>query len=244
MNWWLPPRSHHKEILDAQAIPQQDLEENLQDLRRLNVWLGSRWVIRTTLRRLWQAAGTPSQWRILDIGTGAGDIPAALTRWRPPIDMGLTTVAIDARWQVIRYARQATELPMAMLQADGLCLPFRAGSFDVAVCSTMLHHLAWHEGVALLREMAAVARHGVIVNDLVRGWGHYYGAKLLLPLLSRNRLTLHDGPLSVLRAYNVPEVRGMAQEAGLTGASVRHVLMYRLLLVYRPPGTKAVQHDT
>jgi hypothetical protein len=72
------------------------------------------------------------------------------------------------------------------------------------------------------------------VNDLRRSWLHYGGARLLLSIMSRNRLTRHDGPLSVLRAYRVDEVRQMASMAGLRGARVSPVLGYRWLLVYTP----------
>jgi hypothetical protein len=106
--------------------------------------------------------------------------------------------------------------------------------FDVVVCSTMLHHLEWQDGVALLRAMAAVARYGVIVNDLVRSWLHYYGARGVLAVLSHNRLTRHDGPLSVLRAYRVSEVRAMANAAGLHNVQVHKALGYRWLLLYTP----------
>jgi 2-polyprenyl-3-methyl-5-hydroxy-6-metoxy-1,4-benzoquinol methylase len=238
MNWLSPPRSAHKELLDAPEVLAHDLQENLDDLRRVNFFLGSRWLVLSTLRRLWYAAGAPAHWRVLDIGTGAGDIPAALARWGQGHGIQSTIVAIDQQWQVARYARAALLPPSAVLQANGLCLPFQPRSFDVVVCSHVLHHLDWQEGITLLRAMATVARHGVVVNDLVRSWLSYCGARMLLPLLSRNRLTLHDGLLSVLRAYRVKEVRGMAQAAGLTSAQVRSVLTYRLLLVYVPPDSK------
>ena len=41
------------------------------------------------------------------------------------------------------------------------------------------------------------------------------GAWLTLHLLTRNRFTLHDGPLSVRRAYTLAEVRALLAEAGL-----------------------------
>jgi hypothetical protein len=107
----------------------------------------------------------------------------------------------------------------------------------------MLHHLAWQDGIALLQAMAAVSRYGVVVNDLVRSWLSYYGAKLLLPVLSSNHLTRHDGPLSALRAYSVGEVREMAQAAGLAGARVHAVLTYRLLLVYTLPTDRRQAYD-
>jgi ubiquinone/menaquinone biosynthesis C-methylase UbiE len=128
---------------------------------------------------------------------------------------------------------------LTLVQADGVCLPFHARTFDIVVCSTMLHHLDWHQGIALLHSMAAVARYGVVVNDLVRSRLPYYAARLVLPVVARNHVTRHDGPLSVLRAYSVEEVREMARLAGLAPAHVCTALGYRFLLVYVPPTGKA-----
>lgn len=233
--WLLPPRSQDKELLDAEAIPQRDLQDNLDDLRWLNRYLGSHWVICAALYCVWQGLGSPQQLRVLDVGTGAGDIPVVLQGWSQRQGIRLTIVAVDNHQGVIDYARRV--VPCAtidLVRADGLHLPFRPRTFDVAMCSTMLHHLDWQQGVALLQALAAVARHGVIVNDLRRSWFHYGGAWLLLSVLSRNRLTRHDGPLSVLRAYRVDEVRQMASAAGLQGARVSTMLGYRWLLVYTP----------
>ena len=243
--WLRPARTHRKELLDVPDVPVRELRGNLGDLQWLNRYLGSQWVVLAALRRLWRYAGCPKSWRILDVGTGAGDIPAALMRWGQSQGVHLTAVAIDNHWQVMQYARAVLQPSpaLAVLLADGLQLPFRARTFDVVVCSTMLHHLEWQEGIALLRAMAAVARYGVVVNDLVRSWPHYYGAKLLISVLSRNRLTRHDGPLSVLRAYSVGEVRDMAHAAGLAGARVHTVLTYRLLLVYTLPTGRRQAYD-
>jgi SAM-dependent methyltransferase len=141
-------------------------------------------------------------------------------------------VAVDYHAGVARYARSALPTSIAVLQADGLHLPFPAQTFDAVVCSSMLHHLDWHAAVALLRAMAAVSRYCVVVNDLRRSRLHYYLACGLLPAISRDRLTRHDGPLSVLRAYTAPEVRHMAHLAGLAEARVQTVLTYRWLLTY------------
>ena len=113
----------------------------------------------------------------------------------------------------------------------------------MVVCSTMLHHLDWQQGITLLHGMAAVTRYGVIVNDLVRSWLHYYAARVVLSLLSRHHVTRHDGPLSVLRAYSPGEVRDMARLAGLAPAQVYTALGYRLVLVYVPPvGAREALH--
>jgi hypothetical protein len=111
------------------------------------------------------------------------------------------------------------------------------------ICSTMLHHLDWQQGIALLQSMAAVARHAVVVNDLVRSRLHYYAARLLLAVMACHPVTRHDGSLSVLRAYSVGEVREMVRLAGLASAHVSTVLGYRFVLVYEPPAQQKAATD-
>ena len=243
MNWsalkalWLPPRSQQQEWLDADDIPVRDLHGNLTDLRWLNRYLGSHWLLLRAFQRLWYGAGCPRRLRVLDVGTGAGDIPELLTRWGRRRGVRLAIVAVDNHRGVLQYmhAVQPPRSDITLVQADGVCLPFRAQTFDVVVCSTMLHHLDWSQGIALLQSMTAVARYGVVVNDLVRSRLHYYAARLVLPVVARHPVTRHDGTLSVLRAYSVEEVREMARLAGLKRARVYMALGYRFVLVYVPP---------
>ena len=91
----------------------------------------------------------------------------------------------------------------------------RDGEFDVAHSSLVLHHLDGDDARRLLRELARVARLGVVVNDLERGIAPWVGAWLLLHAMSRNPFTLHDGPLSVRRAFTRPEMQGLLGDAGL-----------------------------
>ncbi len=243
MNWpalkalWLPPRSQQQEWLDADDIPVQDLHGNLADLRCLNRYLGSHWLLCRAFQRLWYGAGCPRHLRVLDVGTGAGDIPEVLTRWGHRRGVRLTIVAVDNHRGVLQYihAVQRPRPGISLVQADGVRLPFHAQSFDMVVCSTMLHHLDWSQGIALLQSLTTVARYGVVVNDLVRSWLHYYAARLVLPVVARHPVTRHDGPLSVLRAYSIEEVREMARLAGLERAHVSMVLGYRFVLVYVSP---------
>jgi 2-polyprenyl-3-methyl-5-hydroxy-6-metoxy-1,4-benzoquinol methylase len=233
-SWLLPPRSAQLELLDADEIAEPDLQGNLDDLRRLNGIMGSRWLVVREVEALWQRAGRPSRVRILDIGTGAGDMLLALRRWGHRQGITLTIVGLDTHRGTLRYAAVALHRApeVTLVRANGLYLPCREQAFDIVLCSTMFHHLQPPQAIALLRSTAAAARCGVIVNDLLRSRLHYYGARLLLPLLTHNRLTRHDGPLSVLRAYTLAEIRAMAEAAGWHTARVRVALGYRFLLVY------------
>ena len=71
---------------------------------------------------------------------------------------------------------------------------------------------------ALRGNLRDLARLGVVINDLVRARHNWIGARLLLPLMTRNRFTRHDGPLSVQRAYTRMELRAL-----LAGAALRPV---------------------
>jgi ubiquinone/menaquinone biosynthesis C-methylase UbiE len=99
---------------------------------------------------------------------------------------------------------------------DGRSLPYPDSSFDVAHCSLVVHHCTPDEADALFREMARVARLGVVVNDLDRRRLGWVGAWLLGHLLTRNRYTRHDAPMSVRRAYRPAEMAAMLRAAGLT----------------------------
>jgi len=131
---WLPARSQQLEWLDADDIPAQDLQRNLDDLRRLNRYLGSHWLLCTALQRVWRHMGSPRHLHVLDVGTGAGDIPVVLTRWGERRGVSIAVVAIDNHRGVLQYMRSAQSLPPSIMcvQADGLCLPFRTRTFDVA----------------------------------------------------------------------------------------------------------------
>jgi ubiquinone/menaquinone biosynthesis C-methylase UbiE len=117
------------------------------------------------------------------------------------------------------------------LQADARALPFGDGCFDGALRSLTLHHLEGDDPVTVLRELNRVARGGVIVSELERNWPNYLGALALSQTVwRRNRLTRHDGPLSVLRAFTRAELLRLAARAGLHQPQAYRHFFFRLIL--------------
>ncbi|HXG27034.1 MAG TPA: methyltransferase domain-containing protein [Candidatus Binatia bacterium] len=208
------------ELLDGDLGDAATLEGNLRDLRRINRRFGGVGLTRTALRRLWSSSSAGSEaLDLLDVGTGAGDIPLALLRDGGPWER-LRVTAVDSRPEVlaaaVRLAPELASLPeISLVAADGRRLPWPDGAFDVAHASLVLHHLSSRDAVALLAELGRVSRVGIVVNDLSRSRLGWLGAVVLLRLMTRNRWTLHDGPLSVRRAWTIPEVRALMAEAGL-----------------------------
>ena len=230
------------ELLDGPLDDPQALAGNLRDLARINRWLGGR---RLSLAGVRALAGDRTSITVLDIGTGGADIPLALIERGRTDGRHVSVVGLDSRAEVIAAAalvepRVRTEPGLALQLGDGRSLPFADRSFDVAHVSLVIHHLEPDAAVGLLREMARVARLGIVVNDLVRSRPAWIGAWLLGRLLTRNRYTRHDGPLSVRRAYTVAELTGLIASAGLRVEGVaRGPWGHRVGLVARTPATAA-----
>lgn len=206
------------ELLDGPLDDPGALAGNLRDLRRINRLLGGIRLSRLAIAAL--ADGSTGDLTLLDVGTGGADIPVALLADARRRGRRLEIVAVDARPEVLAAAASirpgiATTPGLTLAVSDGRSLPYPDAAFDIAHASLVLHHAADEEAVALLREMARVARVGVVVNDLSRARIHWIGAWLIANLLTRNAFTRHDAPLSVRRAYRPDEMRDLLERAGL-----------------------------
>lgn len=228
----LPRAENAVEWLDV-PVPASDLEASLSDISRLNRYFGGSWVTRSHLVRLLGAdSGRPVT--ILDVGSGGADIPIHLVRWARRRGRRFRVIALDRDRRILEVARRwARAYPeISFVQADGLHLPVRSRGVDAAVSSLTLHHLEPGDAPLLLAEMARAARIGFVVNDLIRSRLAYALVWLVTRLFAWSRLSRHDGPLSVLRAYTPQEIGRLAERAGVGRiAIVRHPFCVRLAVV-------------
>ncbi len=226
------PRSAEPELLDAPTHDLSALADNLRDLRALDRYLGG---TALTWRALWpmlrvMPPSTPAT--LLDVATGGADGPRILAARARRHGYDLRPFASDRLADVLRLVRR-NGVRFPLIQHDALTIPVRDQSVDFVTCSLALHHFDSPAAVALLRELCRIARRGVIVNDLRRGRLAYAGAQLLArgPWHAMAR---HDGPLSVLRAYTLEEARALVAQAGISGARVQVLPLFRLLIVVQP----------
>jgi ubiquinone/menaquinone biosynthesis C-methylase UbiE len=206
-----------RELLDGPLDDPATLEGNLRDLARVNRWLGG---VALSSKAIEALAPNAAVLTLLDVGTGGADIPFALLDRAQHTGRSLTVTAVDSRSEVVAAALRVNpklgNIRGLILEAgDGLSLGFPNGSFDIAHCSLLLHHLNPDEATAMLREMGRVARMGVVINDLDRSRLDLLGARALARVATHNPYTRVDGPLSVQRAYRVPEVAQHLRTAGL-----------------------------
>ncbi len=219
----LPERRYGPELIDL-PIDEDSLSEyagSLADIRKVNRFLGDYHAVLKYFSSLLSSDTTlqAGAVRVLDIATGSADIPAALVKWARRKGIQVEVTAIDNNSSAVReatfFTRDYPEITVAV--ADGFSLPFEDSSFDVVLCSKTLHHFSEDDTVRLLKEIIRVADIGYIIMDLRRSWVAWALITALTRLFTKNRFTRHDGPMSVLRSYTVPELDALAERAGLPG---------------------------
>jgi SAM-dependent methyltransferase len=215
-----------RELMDEPLDPSPELDGNLADIAFANRWLGGIAPIRREVRR--SGART-----LLDVGSGAADVPHALVRDARARGLDLRATCLDHAPAMLALAARRTgeDERLTFVHASGDRLPFDDQSFDVVTCTLALHHFEPPAARALLAELRRVARITPIVGDLVRSAVAFAGTWLWANLTSRNRLTRHDAPLSVRRAYTPAEALELARSAGWRAPRAHAEPFFRMTLV-------------
>jgi hypothetical protein len=100
-----------------------------------------------------------------------------------------------------------------VIEGSALDLPLSDASVDIVSCCLFLHHLEPEQVMRFLAEAQRVARVAVVINDLERTALHYRLAQLNR-IIDRSRISRHDGPVSVRRAYTCRELTHMLENTG------------------------------
>lgn len=223
----LGARRVEHEILDG--LPPEQARASLADLVRLNREFGGHTVLRGLLREVVEDPLEP--FTVLDVGGASGDMAAVLGESCP----GAFVTVID------HVASHMESVPGPKVCGDAFSLPFRDGSFDYAFSSLFLHHFDDRAVVRLLSEMGRVSRRGVLTIDLIRSPLAYWFIPATKFLFGWDSVTVNDGPISFAAAFRAPELRRLAEAAGLGDVRVRsHRPAWRLSMfaqrVYTQPG--------
>src|SRR5579859_6186939 len=216
------------EILDQGLASREELAGNLNDLWRINRYLGGVACSRRLLGRFFERAPR-LHLRVLEVGAGDGRLAARLRRDLDRQGIAAEFVVLDKRLDHL-LAGNCFADGLRPVVADTLHLPFAEGSFDLATCNLLFHHFSGGSALAMLRSLAAVVRGAVLINDLERHWLAYLFVRFA-PLFWRERVSRLDGMASVRQAYTRPELEGIARAAGFRDFEVHRIAPYRLGLV-------------
>jgi len=207
------------ELLDH-AAP-ETARRNLADLVRINQRFGGHSVLREVLARV---AKQSDEFTLLDVGAASGD-SARLVR------------EVYASASVTSLDNNATNLaaaPDPKAIADAFALPFGADSFDFVLASLFLHHFSDERVTELLGSLYRVARKALLICDLERRVLPYCFLPATKPFLGWNRITVHDGMVSVRAGFQAGELLALVRDAGIRNAEVEtHRPAFRISVVAR-----------
>jgi ubiquinone/menaquinone biosynthesis C-methylase UbiE len=217
-----------EELLDTDAGTPAEVADSLKDLRMFNSWFGGVHTMTSLLRRVAQKRGLKEiSW--VDVAGGEGYVATSTQK-------SLARSGIISRPVILDRAPTHLSNNHPAVCGDALALPFRDNSFDAVGCSLFLHHLEPDEIVRFAQEGLRVARHAFLVQDLQRHPLHlglsYIGAPLY-----RSRITRHDAPASVGRAYTVEELREILSRVALVeNIEIKKFFLFRMgVIVWKQP---------
>ena len=228
----LATRERIPELMDEPGLETAEHQRALNGLARINRWSRSDAI-------LWPNVLTAARnshgsiVKILDVATGAGDVPFNLWRRANRAKIPVEIHACDISETALDYAQEKASrdrVPIHFFRHDAVAAPL-PGGFDLVTASLFLHHLSDDAGVTLFRRMSAAGR-AIAVNDLARSRFGYALAWMGTRLLSRSRIVHFDGPASVRSAFTPDEALALAERAGLRGAKVEPRWPCRYLLTW------------
>jgi hypothetical protein len=207
------------EYLDSDAGTPQEIEDSLHDLRMINRSFGGISTLTQVLRDIAQRTGL-KKLRYLDVAGGAGDVATLVGQSLAGDGIQLETVVLDRATSHLNGKHPG-------ICGDAVALPCAENSFDVVGSTLFIHHLDPDDLVRSAREALRVARHAMVVNDVIRNSIHYWLA-VAGRALYRSRLTRHDAPVSVQRGYTIPEMKEMLLRSGAAKVEIKAHYLFRM----------------
>jgi SAM-dependent methyltransferase len=220
------------ELMDQPCDPEV-LRACLRDLARLNrLFFGYRPVLQ------WLGSlhlhGLHGPVRILDIGSGYGDMLRRIEKWARGKGIDVQLTGLDLNHDTAVIAAEATPAHSRIQWVTGDIFAYEPQDPPhLVVTSLMAHHLTDAEIVRLLRWMETRAIAGWFINDLSRNMVPYRLLAAFTRLARLHPFVQHDGPVSVARAFLPEDWQRYCAAAGLTPADcvVRGFTPARLCVV-------------
>ncbi len=199
------------ELMDRPQPVSDELERDLDNLRKLNRWFGSYSLISSFLRR-WIHPG--DRLRVADLATGSGDIPRLIADHARDVGAEVSIDAIDQQSATLEIARKlSVNYPNVSFLNENILEWQTSEPYDIVFCTLALHHFSEEDAVHVLRRCRELSQKFALVSDLRRGWLGTIGVNLLTATIFREPMTRFDARLSVARAFSFSELEELAKRA-------------------------------
>ncbi|HEU4524115.1 MAG TPA: methyltransferase domain-containing protein [Gemmatimonadales bacterium] len=221
------------ELLDDPGADPAAVTRSLRNVARANRWFGGVAAALYGLGLLLRGLPPGRPLTLLDIGTGAGDLPQRAVTWARRRGHLLRPLGLELSRPAAGLAGR-TGIPCVVACAGAP--PLRERSVDIVLVSQVAHHFTRESAMRLFRTCDALARVGVVVADLRRGRLAPLAFRVGAAALRFDPITKADGLTSIRRGYTAGELRELLLVAGIH-AEVAQRPGYRLVATWRtcPP---------
>lgn len=183
-----------------------------------------------------EAAGhtDDSPLRILDIGSGSGDIPLTVSRWAREHGISLQFTCLEMAGPAFGIAREKLARagdPAVQLLHEDVFVHRPARPYDCAVASLSFHHFSDSQILTLLQRLRDSVRKSVLINDLRRSRLASFAAMLLT--VGAPAGVRHDALLSIRRGFKIRELRTLLQQLDGVSVSVEPAWWFRVAAIIR-----------
>lgn len=157
---------------------------------------------------------------ILDIGTGTARIPIAIAKRRSDckifaIDLSANMLQVASR----NIKEKKLKNNITLQQIDAKNLDFKDDSFDIVICSNMLHHL--EDPTRALNEIKRVVKKDggiIVINDSIRPPNEFI-LNLLVTIcgMTQSKVMRKSYRESLYSSFSINELEKMLTSVGITG---------------------------
>lgn len=228
------PQRDTPELLDSRVYSPGEVARSLNDVARINSFLGATNPLYDAVWNTIESAGLKRA-TVLDVGCGNGDFGRRLISQGRKRGVEVRVLALDISQLHLQIARAMTptNAPIEWIEADIFALPLENEGVDIVTSTLFLHHFRAVQIKQILEECSRVARLGWAMNDCARDGLALASFRVLRPYLGRSAITRFDALASIRRAYTPDEMRAVV--ASFPGATVRSYFPYRLQVEWRKP---------
>ena len=233
------PREFDPSQPELMDIPQGDsyeLRTDLANLVSLNRYFGSHRLLLQFARKWLKPGG---QYRVLDLATGAADLPRELVRWARRNQVSLIVDVVDAQGATLHIAKESSfAFPeIRFFEADIRSFE-PSETYDLVLCTLALHHFSEDDAIRVLVRCRMLSHRWSLVSDLERSLFASVGIWALTATAYREAMTRHDARVSAKRAFSKAEFVSMAVAAGWAGFGYQRFLFARQAVWLEANGRK------
>ena len=222
-------RTQEAEIMDDFSLQGNELTAALDQIARINQFLGGNNLTLNGVKKLLKKADISKTITIADIGCGNGDMLRMLSNYGQKNNINFKLIGVDANAFTINYAKTlSNSYPNIEYKCiDIFSEDFGALQYDILLCTLTLHHFSNEQILNIITTFSKNAAIGVVINDLHRSKLAYRLFEIICSVFNLERMSREDGLVSILRGFKKNELEEFSKKLSLKNYTIRWKWAFR-----------------